>query len=459
MPDIWLSGGENPAFHALFTVEAVAKVAVNVSSLLRNYRGSFNGLQLDPGVALEWLAWTDSPDTTTLDDLLEVTQIIGEQATWAAGPEAWDSHPGYLPLWDGLTPIPVRSLPHGIMASERVFRVEPERTKLLAGKKHSSTFGVITGKSAPLDGFDIVVNTSWWNVAAMGELQVWDSRAEKLWRHNVRDRDMKAVEHEAAIKELGVSHNDILQADREALLTLSVRSWLALSDHLQAKAAKLAAPKQQSVATTGPAPLPVVPGIPGQPLATNTPAVRQMLPTLVATQRELKDANGAVVGQQTVMASTSYSLRQCDNCNLAVACPSYTPGSQCNFAMPVELKTKEQIKGMQQAMIELETQRILQGRFAEEIMGQGLDPQVGKEITRLFDLINRLNRDDPNGAFKILVQGTGAAGASAAQSGGILSQLFGGQVAANARQPAVTAPPTKELDVVDGQVVEDGDSN
>ena len=52
------------------------------------------------------------------------------------------------------------------------------------------------------------------------------------------------------------------------------------------------------------------------------------------------------------------------------------------------------------------------------------------------------------------MQGTGAAGASAAQSGGILSQLFGGQVAANARQPAVTAPPTKELDVVDGQVVE-----
>ena len=38
-------------------------------------------------------------------------------------------------------------------------------------------------------------------------------------------------------------------------------------------------------------------------------------------------------------------------------------------------------------------------------------------------------------------------------------RVFGGQVAANARQPAVTAPPTKELDVVDGQVVEDGDSN
>lgn len=459
MPDIWLSGGENPAFHALFTVEAVAKVAVNVSSLLRNYRGSFSGLHLDPGVALEWLAWTDTPDTTTLDDLLEVTQIIGEQATWAAGPEAWDSHPGYLPLWDGLSPIPVRALPHGIVASERVFRVEPERTRLLAGKKHSSTFGVITGKSAPLDGFDIVVNTSWWNVAAMGELQVWDSRAEKLWRHNVRDRDMKAVEHEAAIKELGVSHGDILAADREALLTLSVRSWLALSDHLSAKAARLAAPKQQSVATTSPVAVPLVPGIPNQHLATTAPAVRQMLPTLVATQKDLKDASGQVVGQQTVLTSSSYSLRQCDNCNLAVACPAYTPGSQCNYSMPVELKTKEQREGMQTAIIEMQTQRVLQARHAEEILGQGLDPQAGKEMTRLFDLINRVNRDDPNGAFKILVQGSGAAGASAAQSGGILSQLFGGAAGANARQQVPTAPPTPELDIVDGQVVEDGSSN
>ena len=303
-----------------------------------------------------------------------------------------------------------------------------------------------------------MVNTSWWNVAAMGELQVWDSRAEKLWRHNVRDRDMKAVEHEAAIKELGVSHNDILQADREALLTLSVRSWLALSDHLQAKAAKLAAPKQQSVATTGPAPLPWFLESPVNLLLRPPRSASNASPHLLLRsgaegrqRRRRRAADGD--GQHVVL------LRQCDNCNLAVACPSYTPGSQCNFAMPVELKTKEQIKGMQQAMIELETQRILQGRFAEEIMGQGLDPQVGKEITRLFDLINRLNRDDPNGAFKILVQGTGAAGASAAQSGGdpLPAVRWPGR---RQRPPAaVTAPPTKELDVVDGQVVEDGDSN
>ena len=139
MPDIWLSGGENPAFHALFTVEAVAKVAVNVSSLLRNYRGSFNGLQL-PGVALEWLAWTDSPDTTTLDDLLEVTQIIGEQATWAAGPGGVGLPPGVSPLWDGLTPIPCARCLTASWRPSRCSGSSPSAPSSSPGRS-TSTFG------------------------------------------------------------------------------------------------------------------------------------------------------------------------------------------------------------------------------------------------------------------------------------------------------------------------------
>ncbi len=87
----------------------------------------------------------------------------------------------------------------------------------------------------------------------------------------------------------------------------------------------------------------------------------------------------------------------------------------------------------------------------------GLKTSIGENY-RLFDLINRVNRDDPNGAFKILVQGSGAAGASAAQNGGILSQLFGGAAGANARQSVPTVPQAKELDVVDGQVVKGGRS-
>jgi len=119
------------------------------------------------------------------------------------------------------------------------------------------------------------------------------------------------------------------------------------------------------------------------------------------------------------------------------------PGASCAYEIPVQIKTKEQVQAVMEAIIEIQTQRVLQARFAEEIEGQGASEDTGKEMDRLLKLIGKMTDIlDDRASFKMTVQ--------AKANSGAVSRLFGSKVGEQMQQ---LANPIDSNDIADAVVV------
>jgi hypothetical protein len=119
-----------------------------------------------------------------------------------------------------------------------------------------------------------------------------------------------------------------------------------------------------------------------------------------------------------VVRTQQSSLRQCNTCFVAANCPAFKPDNMCAFNLPVEVKTREQLKDLLTAIVEMQGQRVAFMRYAEEVNGGYADPNVSQEIDRLFKLVANMKDLESNKEF---VQIT----ASRQTSGGVLSAIFG----------------------------------
>jgi hypothetical protein len=146
----------------------------------------------------------------------------------------------------------------------------------------------------------------------------------------------------------------------------------------------------------------------------NLPVFGYKMKTVVETDEDGKD----VLKNVPVINSQQTSLRQCDSCFVAANCPAFKPQNMCAFNLPVEVKTKDQLKALLTTMIEMQGQRVAFMRFAEEMNGGYADPNLSQEIDRLLKLVGNVNEMDQNKEF---IQIT----ASRQSSGGVLSAIFG----------------------------------
>jgi hypothetical protein len=121
--------------------------------------------------------------------------------------------------------------------------------------------------------------------------------------------------------------------------------------------------------------------------------------------------------------SQSSSLRQCDTCFVSANCPAFKPQNTCAFNLPIEVKTPEQLKDMNTALLEMQAQRVAFMRFAEELNGGYADPNVSQEMDRYFKMLKAMKELDEQKEF---IQITG----SRSSSGGVLSAIFGDKVQA-----------------------------
>jgi predicted ATP-dependent endonuclease of OLD family len=133
---------------------------------------------------------------------------------------------------------------------------------------------------------------------------------------------------------------------------------------------------------------------------------------------ETDDSGHDVLKEVPVVQNQNSSLRQCDTCFVAANCPAFKPQNSCAFNLPVEVKTKDQLKALLTAIIEMQGQRVAFMRFAEEMNGGYADPNLSQEIDRLLKLVGNVNEMDSNKEF---IQIT----ASRQSSGGVLSAIFG----------------------------------
>jgi len=137
-----------------------------------------------------------------------------------------------------------------------------------------------------------------------------------------------------------------------------------------------------------------------------------------------------ILKEVPVVHSQSSSLRNCNTCFVASNCPAFKTDNTCAFNLPVEVRTKDQLKSLLTAIIEMQGQRVAFMRFAEEMNGGYADPNVSQEVDRLFKLVKSMKELDENKEFIRIT-------AERQSSGGVLSAIFGdrAQVLKEMNQP------------------------
>jgi hypothetical protein len=442
MTNIYLAGGENPTHQQILSACGAIHIAVNVTSLLRRKTLSW---ELDLPYSYEWVAYCDGP--ASLEDLHLVADRASVEPKWVLGPESWSEWgDNWLPLWNGEGDLP-KNRPHGFAVTDRVFKDASLRRRSLAARSAGNCLGTITGSTDPtIAKYDIVVSGAWWSVMKFGETQVWDGK--KMNRLNAERKNEVRTRYASEIQSMGIDIDLILMDDPDESARLAVTSWNRFAESLSTGNV-LTFPVSAEV-TTEENSMSDFRGSSPDLLDTRSPNGRHqtVLPVIgmsSITSTERYGDGSEVIEEQAIVHTSSTSLRQCDNCFLASSgCPGFQAGASCAYSIPVEIRSKDQLQSVMQAMVEMQTQRVLQARFAEEITGQELTAEVGRELDRLFTSVEKM-RDimDNRDTVKVTMEARGRSG--------VLSRLFGDRVGTNAK---MLSQPIDSEDVIDAVIDE-----
>jgi hypothetical protein len=157
---------------------------------------------------------------------------------------------------------------------------------------------------------------------------------------------------------------------------------------------------------------------------TSMPVMGYQMKTVVETE------DGRDVLKEVPVVQSNYSsLRQCNTCFVASNCPAFKPDNTCAYNLPIEVKTPEQLRSLNTAMLEMQAQRVMFMRFAEELNGGYADPNVSQEIDRYQKMLKNIKELDESKEF---IQIT----AQKSASQGMLSAIFGDRVQAIKEQDA-----------------------
>jgi hypothetical protein len=435
MLHIYFAGAEVASHLNVLRSCGVERVAVSVSNLARQNPNTLKSWatrsRLD---GLEWVLYADSP-SVPVGPALEVlsgAEVIPECVTgpidWYEGTWLANSDLMFLPSWDAADPMKLREYTEsfdGVFLPDSVVDNPTAVRTAKAALNRLGMLGALTGRSKALERFDMLCSSAWWAVQKYGETQVW--AGNRLVRLNSDDKRLKRERYASSMEELGVDVAKILTDDPTETVRCAVLSWMALESHIQrghtAVSPEVANGSQPRSSTNV---VPIAPGVVSPPAVTR----HRMLPTIALSSAPMKvtDADGNEVEEvHNTIQVTPNSMRQCDTCSIALNCPGFVPHSACQYQIPVMLRTKGQLLAVLRSVTEIQTQRILMARFSEEINGAH-DPDVGREMDRLFDMVEKWKEiEDNRDTVKLSLEAKGQ-GAEL----GVLSRLFGSQVGHNA---------------------------
>lgn len=306
---------------------------------------------------------------------------------------------------------------------------------------------------------------SWTQGMRNGETIVWDGT--RLVRYPARMKDQARPRYKSVIEQAGLDYDAILADDNKEVTRLAIWSYQQLEKDMDKKKPgnnpftviegggdvtnsddfelELSGNtdvdvtnRRSSVERLGnPAPEP------------RKASERAYLPSMKVSTKQIVERledGTEVLRDAPIIESSSTSLRQCNTCFVAANCPAFKPDSECAFSLPVEIKTKEQLVSLLNAMIEMQASRVAFARFGEELNGGYPDPNVSQEVDRLFKMVERLKKMEENGDYtKLVIERRSSAGA--------LSSIFGDRVQMLKEQQAqITATAS---DTIIQQILED----
>jgi hypothetical protein len=459
---LYFAGAEVASHFAILKECGVERVAVSAANLARVAKEEklvtwANRARL---AGLDWVLYADSVHTPVS---IVTTVLSGAdiQPEAVAGPIEWydttwlkDSDLLFLPSWDGSDPALLREYSEdfdGVLLPDSAVDNPAHVRSARAALPKMGTLAALTGRTKGLERFNMLLSSSWWAVQKHGETQVWTG--DRFVRLNAEDKHLKRQKYADAIAALGIDVDKVLADDPTETLRLAVTSWLRLEEHISAGRALPMASSAPLVTSPMPGATPAN-VVPLQVPVARAPSLarHQVLP-VIATQRTttmVTNAHGHEVEEVSeVLAVSPQSMRQCNTCSLQIGCPSFQPQAPCSYQIPVTIRNKAELSGTLRALFEIQTQRILQGRFGEEINGQP-DALLGIEMDRAFRMVKTWREiEDNRDTLKISVDAKGDAAAGM----GVLSRLFGEQAGKNAMR---LEDPIDAEDVID-QMTDDGD--
>lgn len=304
-----------------------------------------------------------------------------------------------------------------------------------------------------------VASTSWISPQRYGDTIVWANNELKRYPKAYKDQARKR--HRVLFEKIGLDSQKIEEGDSTEVLRLSLWSWRQLEDHINRHQGQtpdesryglfqirtpeqLAAEKSvgtNSVTTprdedTDPEDASGPPGVDAPPPETAHPAItpaprdKVPLPVMGISTRQSKIVNADGTEEDVevqVLGIRSESTRVCDSCFLASKCPLFEPANSCGYDIPIEIKTRDQFKALQDSLLAMQTQRVLFMKMAEDLEGGYADPNLSTEIDRLNKMIKQKHEID-EGVFSLRMDVKGSGGGP-----GMLSRLFGDEASERAR--------------------------
>lgn len=313
--------------------------------------------------------------------------------------------------------------------------------------------GVSMTRQAMMEGirWSSVGSARWLAPSQYGETFVWTGRELKDYPKKQQETGRKR--HRTYLADQGFDTEKIEAGDNTELLRLSIWSWQKYADHLNGVTMPAETPPGENVEPGLP---PVAIPFPQmwneQPETTaatvERPREAQLLPVIGFDYETVTDAEGAE-RPEARMTTPSSTLLQCNTCFMKDKCPAMTPGADCVYEIPVQIRTPAQLDAVQSAIIEMQAQRVLLMRMIEQREGGYADPNLSIEIARLWKMMN--DRSSAGDTVKLTLEAGGQAA-----SAGMISRIFGEN--AGNRLAELEAPRDSQsviAEVIEAEVIED----
>lgn len=290
--------------------------------------------------------------------------------------------------------------------------------------------------------WDSVSSTSWLSPSMYGDTFVWTGRELKRYPKDYKDR---RKQHRSLFMDHGFDYEKIEGDDSKELLKLSLWSWQQYVNSLSTGSVvtKMTGNETYDFEETSSEVVDTQP--PGRGTVSLVSREHQALPVMGTLWKEEKSFDDEDAVSTPHLIIRSESMRVCDNCFLRDKCPGNQPNSTCLYNIPIEVKTKDQLRSLHDALIEIQSQRVLFMKMAEDMSGGYVDPNLSSEIDRLNRMI-KTKIDGDKTTFAMTVT------ASESSSGpGIFDRMFGSDAGNKLRQ--LDAP--QDADYIMGEVLSD----
>lgn len=373
----------------------------------------------------------------------------------------------FVPIWSG---------DDGIQAlydlSEQFGRVGVLQTAI-GGRDLVPTLNSLASGGVRLHGLsmtkpDIMAAVPWESVASTSWLSPSQFGDTIVWSHNQLKRYPKKMKDQARKKERstfmtnGFDVEKIERDDSTELLRLSVWSWSQQVKAINRKTTGVTAPMEMVDMENSELDDDAVGGVLEKaqkrvPTARpRDPSEKRVIPFLDFDFDKEKRKNAETGEYEDVdvpkLKIRSESMRICDTCFLAAKCPMFEPGSTCAYDIPIIIRTKEQMAALMNSMVEMQAQRVIFMKMAEDAEGGYADPNLSSEIDRLSNLMKKKHDMEQEG-FSLTV--------TAKQSGqmSMVDRIFG-DIGNTAPLHALEAGPQRpetvmeQLGIYEGEIVE-----